>query len=192
MLPVKYDKHAQTPEELLDSFKALNNSSWYLEPLMEVAKECAHITEFGIFQGQSIAAFLVNKPSKIVAYDINMSLVDIPYFTKLSGQTTLYFKQANSLFFSIKEKTCLLFLDTRHVYEHVWTELKNHGNMSTKYIVIHDTNCPPPEKRKEPFTLFPDKLVRDAVLDWIKENEDWEVYKDITIETGMMILKRKQ
>lgn len=188
MNPVEYNKNSSTPEELLTSFIELNDSSWYIDPLLRFSSKCAHITELGIFQGQTIAAFLTQSPNKIVAYDIDLSLYDSSLFDKLKGNTILEIKQANSLRFTI-EPTCFLFIDTRHVYEHVYTELKNHGNQASKFIAIHDTEYPPIGKRNNQFTCCPDKLVKDAVFDWMAENKRWSLAYQNIKNSGLMILQ---
>lgn len=188
MLPVEYNKAATNAQELYDSFNSLENSDWYVGPLIEFATKCETITEFGIFQGKTIAAFLTTTPKRIIAYDIDLSFYDPVVFDRVKGETVLNVIRANSLGFESATPTDMVFLDTRHVYEHVKKELQLHTNCVSKFIAIHDTEYPPPEKRQIHYTAYLDKLVKDAVFEFVKLNPQWKIKYQTTEKSGLIVL----
>jgi cephalosporin hydroxylase len=110
----------------------------HLETLVQLARKCQTVTEFGVRNGNSTIAFLAAEPRRLVSVDI----VDCPIVRELApfiGTTEFIFRQANSIEIEI-EPTDLLFIDSDHCYEHLSRELTLHSPSVAKYIALHDTH----------------------------------------------------
>jgi len=107
--------------------------------LHALAKECKHVTEFGVMFGRSTISFLAARPEALVSYDIiRQETVDQIEKLAVEEGLSFVFKLDNSRTVSIDE-TDLLYIDTEHTYEQLKAELFRHGNKVKKYIVLHDT-----------------------------------------------------
>jgi GT2 family glycosyltransferase/tetratricopeptide (TPR) repeat protein len=109
----------------------------HLPTLYALAKECAHVTEFGTRGGVSTTALLYARPKKLVCYD-RVKCPQVDRLASLAGETEFVFRQDDVLWVTIEE-TDLLFIDTWHVYEQLSEELRLHSDAARKYIVLHDT-----------------------------------------------------
>jgi len=107
--------------------------------LHELAKECNHITEFGVMFGRSTISFLAARPDTLISYDIKKQEIvnKIEKFAEEEG-LAFVFKLEDSRTVAIA-KTDLLYIDTEHTYEQLRVELFGHGHKVQKYIVMHDT-----------------------------------------------------
>lgn len=206
LAPVNWQ--ANTLSELHDSYMSEEDkSSWYLGKLSNLASKhnVDTITELGIFQGHSICAFLRGNPKKVIGYDIDLSHVNQDVLKKFANDKNieLEFYEGDSLQINIQE-TDLLFLDSRHFYEHVILELQRHAPMTKKYIIVHDVNYPYDKKVmmwryindliKRPkselvWATYTYKKVRQAVEEFLNDNKDWTLLEDVKENSGMMILK---
>ena len=201
---------ANTLNELYNSYMSEeDHSSWYLDELSNLASldGVNTITEFGIFQGHSITAFLRGNPKKIIGYDIETDKIEYDVLKKFAQEKNIELQIHNGNCLNINiEETDLLFLDSIHYYEHVQKELDLHASKVKKYIVVHDVNYPYDKQvlvwryvsdgSKRPTSeLIPAtakyRKVRQAVEEFIKQNKQWNLYKDINEKSGMMILCRK-
>ena len=184
--PVNWD--AESLEDLYNSYMSeVDHSSWYLNELMDLAKQCETITEIGMFQGHSISAFLRTNPKKVTGYEIDMSNIRRDVFHRLCpDETLLDFIRGDSLTMRVIDECDLLFIDTVHRYEHVIQELNRHANQAQKFVVVHDTNYPPDHKNST-------KKVGDAVREFVdNSNGLWYHYKELTERSGMMVIARKE
>lgn len=173
----------ENSRELLDYFESNNEAKWYTDTLIELGEECDSVLEYGTWQGQSLAAFMCANVPYIVSVDTDTSKVDKKLFERLANDQhiTVRILNGNSLEKIHVPYPDLLFLDTKHTYEHVKKELSIHGPYGGKYIVIHDTNYPKDKDQK----------VRHAVEEFVAENDKWSIYKDIEECTGMIVLKKE-
>ena len=107
--------------------------------LYELAKECKHITEFGVMFGRSTVSFLAARPDILISYDIKKQEI-VNQIENLANEERVcfVFKLADSRTINIEE-TDLLYIDTEHSYEQLKVELNRHGNRARKYIILHDT-----------------------------------------------------
>ena len=122
--------------------KALNIPSdinTLLPELLRLAKECKHITQFGMHQGRASAAFIYAKPNAIITYSLKRH-------EETSSAESVALKSGVNFIFRIKnvleteiEPTDLLFIDTEHTYQQAKTELELHSQKVNKYIIMHDT-----------------------------------------------------
>ena len=116
-----------TPSDIFEHCQYLN----------QLAKECEHITELGVHQGNSTMAFLQAQPKKLVCYAKPKPRV-ISILDLLKENTEFVFHESGSLEMQIEE-TDLLFIDTLHTYDNLISELQLHSGKVRKYIIVHDT-----------------------------------------------------
>lgn len=97
------------------------------------------------------------------------------------------------------EECDLLFIDTFHHGDCLKLELKKHGNLAKKYIIMHDTETFGQSGQDDPTGLFfkpgtvggPGTGLWDAILPWLKENPWWNLEKVFTNNNGLTVLARK-
>ena len=184
-----------TPSDINEHFPAI----------IELAKECDHITEMGVRTVVSTWAWLAGAPKNgLISYDI----YNPKYWTKtydpikdVEDTADAYgidFKFIEADVCSIEiEETDLLFIDTWHCYDQLKEELKLHSDKAKKYICFHDTTTY--AHRSEPTTsdhkwvgnLTPNKGLWDAVTEFLDNNETWELVKRYENNNGFTIIKRK-
>jgi hypothetical protein len=176
-----YEHHCSTYSDIQE----------HLPVLKRYTEDCEHVTEMGVRYVTSTYAFMMGKPKKMVSYDIlpvEKFGIDRSYLVNLAKTYNIEynFVEADTRQISI-EPTDLLFIDTWHVYQQLIIELKKHGNMSKKYIIMHDT------------TTFGDigecgegeGLIK-AIDEFLYENHHWYIYEKLTNNNGLTILKRKE
>ena len=128
---------------LLKMFEEICNTpsdnNEHCSKLHALAKECNHITEFGVMFGRSTVSFLAARPHILISYDIKKQEI-VNQIEKLAEEEQLHFvfKLEDSRSATIDE-TDLLYIDTDHTYAQLKAELFRHGNKARKYIVMHDT-----------------------------------------------------
>jgi hypothetical protein len=109
----------------------------HLPLLHERARQCRHVTEFGMRTGVSTVALLFAQPEKLISYDLRR-YPQVDLLTSLAGRTEFVFCQDDVLRVEIEE-TDLLFIDTLHTFDQVREELRRHGHKARQYVVLHDT-----------------------------------------------------
>ena len=171
-----------------------------LPVLYEIAKECSHITEFGVRTGSSTRAFL-NTNASLRSYDLSIDSYLNSIFKKAQefGKDVSY-TEADVLNIEIEE-TDLLFIDTWHQYEQLKQELEIHGKKSRKYIAFHDTqtygvtgeNCSNASSgeivtgyMENPMGLLP------AIIEFMIENPEWQFKIHKTNNNGLTVLEKKK
>ena len=170
-----------------------------LPVLYEIAKECSHITEFGVRTGSSTRAFL-NTSAKLRSYDLSIDsnvnhLFDV---AKKQGKDVSYV-EADVLNIEI-EDTDLLFIDTWHQYEQLKHELQTHSKKVKKYIAFHDTQTYGVTGEKcsnassgeivtgyieNPMGLLP------AIIEFTISNPEWQFKVHKTNNNGLTVLEKK-
>lgn len=168
----------------------------HIPTMIEYGRECSHITEMGVREGNSTWTFLHSKPDVMISYDVESPRFDITelYDVANSIGVDFTFIQKNVLDVEIEE-TDLLFIDTWHAYIQLKKELELHADKSRKYIILHDTttfasrdggtphfNARIKENRKT--GLWP------AIEEFVDSNDDWKIHKRYTNNNGLTILKR--
>jgi len=152
--------------------------------LYEFAGRVKHVTEFGVRQGVSTAAFLAAQPACVRSYDIQ----DCPNKGSLkmaADRTDWQFIQQSSLEADI-EPTDLLFIDSLHTYDQLSKELALHHEKVSTYIILHDTLvC----GVKDEFGESPGLM--HAYRDFIQANPQWREYVISLAQSGMTVLKRR-
>lgn len=175
--------------------------------LKKYAIECDHVTEMGVRSIVSTWALLAGNPKRLVSIDLlhpsiyGGNLDEVELLTAHAG-IDFSFIEGNTLNIDI-EQTDLLFIDTLHSYIHLISELRRFHKKVNKYIILHDTETF--AFNDEDGIIVNDarmdevnKLIRiektglwTAVLDFLNENEEWEVAERLLNNNGMTVLKRK-
>jgi predicted O-methyltransferase YrrM len=166
----------------------------HLPTIRKYCSECEHITEFGTRTGVSTVAMLASKPKRFITYDI--SIQDYQkvenIVTSLAKENNIDFQfiQADDLKINI-EKTDLLFIDTLHVYDQLYSELIKHASCVKKYIIMHDTMT---------YGQMDEMYIGSQEVGLIKayqnfllteEGKNWIVLEIYNNNNGLTILKRK-
>lgn len=170
----------------------------HLNTLKTYASECNHVTEMGVRWGASTVAFLNSRPQKMISYDIttNNAIKKIISMAE-SEEVNFSFVESDSLKINI-ETTDLLFIDTLHTYNQLYSELLRHHKQVKKYIILHDTTSfsrvdegmyhhASEEVKKMPRTKTG---LRTAMEDFLSEFDEWVVDNDFTNNNGLTILSR--
>lgn len=163
--------------------------SAHLPLLSELAKTCAHVTEFGVRRGNSTVALLHGLCRRgsgtLKSYDIDPHCVEgLPALPPGVGWQ---FELADTAKLCDIETTDMLFVDTWHTAEHVRAELTQAKNVNW-YIALHDT------------TTFAGPRQGDgggdgicvAIFDFLasKEGRNWTVHHHNAANNGMLVLRR--
>lgn len=130
-------------EEFESLVRCKSDINEHLPTLARYAKECNHITEFGVREWVSTRAILFaiqdNPDAEFHAYD--KKLLNIAYLihqTALDRGIKMKLIEWDVLE-SIIDDTDMLFIDTLHNWMQVFNELVFHADKVRKYILFHDT-----------------------------------------------------
>jgi GT2 family glycosyltransferase/2-polyprenyl-3-methyl-5-hydroxy-6-metoxy-1,4-benzoquinol methylase len=153
--------------------------------LRKYATGCNHITEFGTRDVFSTYAFMAAKPKTLITYDINVpQLIWVADSIAKEHGISFAFMERDTLTCDI-ENTDLLFIDTKHTYTQLFSELTRHNKSVNKYIILHDTISYGDIGEDGEPGLLP------AIHDFIKSNDDWKIREHYYYNNGLMILERK-
>lgn len=157
----------------------------HMPALRSLVKECEHVTEFGISEGQSTRAILV-EPVVFRSYDLYLhaSVINLFAAAQSVGRNAYCFS-ASTLEIDIEE-TDLLFIDTLHTYKQLKGELDRHHSKVRKYIAMHDTHTfgVSGESTEPDIGLVP------AILEFLSEHPEWKVKSHTTVCNGFTVLER--
>lgn len=165
----------------------------YMPTLIQYAKKCSHITEFGVRTGASTFAFLMAKPDRMISYDINYT-ADAKLAESLARKEGInYTFLCQNTLDSTLEPTDLLLLDDLHTYVHLSQELAKHGQKVRKYLVFHDTVSHATKDMKAPDEVkVPGKSgLLLAINEFMAEHPEWKIEKNFNAKQdkyGLMIL----
>jgi hypothetical protein len=155
--------------------------------LAQLARQCEHVTEFGVRTGMSTYSFLhglSNKPNaKLRSYDLH----DFFNVHGISSQLAIdwTFQEGSTLDAETIEPTDLLFIDTLHTYAQVKGELEKHGNQARKYIVFHDTVA---------FGIVGEDNgtgINLAIQEFLRDNNHWKIAEHYENCNGLTVLAHK-
>jgi glycosyltransferase involved in cell wall biosynthesis len=172
--------------EYHNACKTSSNINEHLPTLNALAKECGHVTEFGVSDGHSTRAFLIEKDIKLRSYDIIhnqnvQSLFDVAINENRDFRYTIADVSTIEI-----EETDLLFIDTWHSYNQLKKELAMHSHKARKYIVMHDTHT---------FGIQDEggsgnKGLLPAIIEFIIEHPEWKFKSHYTNCNGLTVLER--
>lgn len=155
----------------------------HVPTLMELAKQCHHVTELGTRHGTSTVALLYAQPEKLVTVDLACADCHLGHLKAVAGKTALQLVQADSRTVVI-EPTELLFVDTYHVADQLREELKQHADKVSRYIALHDTvTFGEIGEHGNPGLLV-------ALREWMTENPHWKIIRDDQNNNGLIVLER--
>jgi GT2 family glycosyltransferase len=150
------------------------------------ARECAHVTEFGVRGVFTTWAFLAGRPKRMISYDIEYNPnIEGAKKEALRAEISFEFRQENTLETTI-EPTDLLFIDTTHTYLHLKVELERHAGKVGKWIMIHDS-----ETFGETGQDGTSPGEKAAITEFLVAHPEWIQKEHMTISNGLTILERK-
>ena len=188
-----YENHVNKPNQ----FKSVDINE-HLPTLKSYSEKYNHITEMGVRWGSSTIAFLEGGTSKLISYDIQITN-EIKHIIDLSKtiETEFIFNEQDTLSIDI-ETTDVLFIDTLHTYNQLYSELIKHSEKVKYHILLHDTVSF--REKDEVLYNHASDLVKNmknnkkglyaAVIDFISTNVDWYIEKEYVNNNGLMVLSR--
>lgn len=159
-----------------------------LNHLIDLGKQCNTISELGVWQGRTLALFIIQKPKKITGIDIDLSRMnsykDVFYNYSKDHNINLEMLEVSSTSIESVRDVELLHIDSLHTPSHLQKELNLHANHVSKFITFHDTKLGNKKKGTE-FQLW--KIVEK----FLENNNNWELYEHYTLgKCGHATIKR--
>jgi hypothetical protein len=152
--------------------------------LAQLARQCEHVTEFGVRTGMSTYSFLHGlsnkRGAKLRSYDLHDFFNVYGIHNQLQIDWT--FQQGSTLDAETIEPTDLLFIDTLHTYAQLKGELEKHGNQARKYIVFHDTVS---------FGALGEdngRGINPAIHEFLRDNSHWKIAEHYENCNGLTVL----
>jgi hypothetical protein len=150
--------------------------------LREYASKVKHATELTA-RRESTIALLTGRPETVISYS---SEVD-GHVTKaavLVADSTRYDRRPlnPAAIVMDMQPTELVFIDTKHTYEHVLTELRTYSHAASRFMVLHDTSH---------YGAVGDdggKGIIFAIADFLANNPKWFVIYQVKEQYGLTIL----
>jgi hypothetical protein len=160
--------------------------SEHLPTLRRFASLCDHVTEFGFRGGHSCSAFLAARPDKVVSYDLNVTpaLDELQRAAHLTG-TDFQFVQGDTREVVIAP-TDLLFVDTRHTFSQMETELRLHAGHVRRYLAMHDTELFGDNGEDGERGIWP------AIASWARCSPEWRLTYYTTANNGLAVFARPE
>lgn len=155
--------------------------------IREFASRCQHVTELGLNSLGVCVSVMAGQPPTFIAYGKDEKKIDeiVKELPSNVGRTHLKIRTGDSLKLQIEE-TEMLVLDTYHVYSQLKQELLKHAGNVTKYIVIVNSYAfaSHGEDGSSPGIM-------DAVIEFLADNERWEICHNERKNNGLLILRRE-
>lgn len=160
----------------------------HLPMLAFLARQCDHVTEFGVRTGLSTLAFLHalqgKRDARLRSYDIND---DFGVYRTMAphSSTNWIFTCRSTLEIPKIMPTDLLFIDTLHTYAQVRAELALHGDSAVRWIAFHDT---------ETFGLVGDDKgegINAAITEWLCSRPEWRIVYRTHRNNGLTVIERE-
>ena len=161
----------------------------HLPTLKKYAQECDTIVEMGVRWVVSTWAFLASNPKKLTSVDIKHPSLfggNLGEVEKAAKENNIDFSFVLGDSREVEIPCCdLLFIDTWHIYDLLKVELEKHGNKSSKYIILHDTQTFGEIGEDPKF-----KGLNLAVSEFLDKNKNWKVKEVFTNNNGLTILEK--
>jgi len=158
----------------------INEKSDISEHLLTIFETCRpykHITECGLRKGKSTIAILASTPNKFISYELFPIEEEINKIKEMAKIENLNFiVKIEDSRKCVIEDTDVLFIDTEHNYEQLYTELTKHANNVRHKIIMHDTET------------FP--KMTSALYDFLNSHQEWEVELVKHNNNGLTIIRR--
>jgi hypothetical protein len=162
----------------------------HLDFLESFASKCDHITEFGVNNAHSTAAFLSGCKGKVVSYDIVMtqSMKELASIEDIPCKWEVHLHDTGDPLLEIEE-TDFLFIDSKHTYDHLKKELSTHPVRVHRYIGFHDTVSHGEVSNDGGYNL---KGIMPAIREFLELNPQWTIKHEFTHNNGLLICERRQ
>ena len=172
----------------------------HINTLYEYGKKCSHITEMGVRWVSSTWPLIYSNPKKMISYDI-VKNENVNEVINLASEYNIdyTFIEGDVLNLDI-EPTELLFIDTLHTYNQLYSELTKHSQKVSKYIILHDTEhfghidevIYNHASNIVKSTIIIKHGLMNAVNDFLKTDngKEWTIKEIFTNNNGLTILKR--
>ena len=172
-------------EEYKNALAGLHGRDMYehLPWLSDYAKECKHITEFGVGWGESTRTFM-NHDVELHSYEFapQPGIRELFDNAKEAGRNvTLHIDDIRAVTI---EDTDLLLVDSLHSYNQVKIELELHSKHVKKYIFFHDTTTFADYGQENDCGIWP------AISEFLESTTEWEMVERRTNNNGMTLIKR--
>lgn len=186
----------------------------HLEKIKKISSICSVVCEIGVEEIVSSIAIIRGLELSILnnkiyyGYDIidrQTSRWNDLKTLAIKRNINMVFKLGNSIKSSLPtENIDMIFLDGWHVYGQVIRELNYFGPKINKFICFHDTTVDgefgetirsgwDAEKQSKE-TGIPieeiNKGIWSAIIDWLKENTEWIIYRKYEYNNGFTILTK--
>jgi hypothetical protein len=173
----------------------------HLPTLKKYTEDCISVTEMGVRCACSTWSFIEGKPKKITCIDIKYDFFEPSekFVNQMCENYGIQFNWITGDTLKLEiEKTDLLFIDTLHTYNQLYSELILHHKNVNKYIILHDT------------TTFADidellyehasdeiknkDIIKSglnlAISDFLIENKEWSIKEVFTNNNGLTVLSK--
>lgn len=155
----------------------------YIYHMIDLLPENGSFREVGCWQAMPCAFMMVNgRPSYVEAVDVDLSKINA-----IRSQFEAYAEE-NDIELAIVESgrsaqmegrpVDITFIDAEKSYRYVREALDVHSKLTRLYIKVDDTS------------FRDDVKTRDAVMDFLEENEDWEFFHENTQYPGQVTIKK--
>ncbi len=142
-----------------------------------IARDCDHILELGVFTGLTTTAFMLAQPKSLISVDTTDQYFHIQDDLKaaaVAAGIAFEFRMLDDL--TMPPVPCdLLFIDTTHTYDQTLSELNRFGQFARKKIVLHDMNV---------------AGVYQAVFQWLWDNKNFHITYHDSMGCGAVVLER--
>lgn len=157
----------------------------HMDVLKAHSAQCASVVEFGVYDCTSTWALLAGLPKKLTSYDIaRRPEVDEVEQAASDSSTQFKFVLASSTEVEL-DPVDLLFIDSKHTYEHLKAELALHANKIGRYIILHDTTTfGHVDENYSGRGLWP------AVEEFLADHPEWTIRQRLTNCHGLTVLER--
>jgi len=140
---------------------------------------CYSYTEFGINQGATLAAAMLENPKTVRAYDIRFGWYTqaADLFGQYAAEHSIDYEATEcDTLDCVIDPVDVLYIDTLHKYDHLSKELAIHGDKVSRFIVFHDTLAQPELKR--------------AVRQYVGTDNRWNIVAECDINVGFMTIEK--
>jgi hypothetical protein len=147
-----------------------------------LASQCAVVVDLGHRSNVSTTAMLAGQPERLLSYDSAPDPI-WPELEKRKGKTVCTFAAADVLAVDLPECD-LLFEDSKHTAEHVYSLLTRHAVKVRRYLVFHDTQIFGERGEDGGPGILP------ALRRFMQENPQWSVVYHSPANNGLTVLSR--
>jgi hypothetical protein len=156
----------------------------HVETLARLARDCVHITEFGLRLGVSTKGLLYGRPQTLVSYDYKWyDTADV--LASAAHDAGVHFRFIHADVLSVEiDDTDLLFIDTIHTYSQLTTELQRHAHRVRRYLVFHDTTTFGTRGEDGGPGIWP------AIEDFLFAHPFWQIQEKYENNNGLTVLRR--